>query len=248
MSVQDVLDVLEQAIDRIEQMFDNEGVLATSAESVVDDLRARIGRMQGRPSVLTLATHPALSGLLALQPGGSYAVDATSLAFLLMAGPSADGAWCAIVGSDRVGLEAAAEAGVDLDRTVWVPDAGTDPASVLGALVDAVGVVMVDRLSLPEREAVRLRSRLHRRQSVLVVVGDWPRVEARLRLRDQRWIGPDAGHGHLVARQATIEVERGGRVAGSRRVWLPDRELHVSPVAGGVSAAERATQRVRVAG
>lgn len=189
--------------------------------------------MQGRPSVLSLATHPALAGLVSLQPGGSYAVDATSLAFLLMAGPSGDGAWCAIVGTDRVGLEAAAEVGVDLDRTVWVPDAGADPVSVLGALVDAVGVVMVDRLTLPEREASRLRARLHRRQTVLIAVGDWPRAETRLRLRDQRWVGLAAGHGHLQARQATVEVERGGRVVGSRRLWLPSAQLEVSPVNRG---------------
>lgn len=233
-------------------MFDHGGVsLAVPDTALVDDLRAKIGRMQGRPSVLSVATHPALSGLLALQPGGSYGVDSTSLAFLLMAGPSRDGAWCAIVGSDRVGLEAAAEVGVDLDRTVWVPDAGADPASVLGALVDAVGVVMVDRLTLPEREVVRLRARLHRRQAVLVAVGDWPRVDARLRLRDAVWGGAQSGHGHLMSRQATVEVERGGRVAGSRRLWFPHPELHVAPVKLGVSAVERAPQRgpiERVAG
>lgn len=209
---------------------------APPAEALVDDLRARIGELQGRPSVLDLATHPALSGLLSLQPGGSYAVDSTSLALLLMAGPSGDGAWSAIVGTDRVGLEAAAELGVDLDRTVWVPDAGADPASVLGALVDAVGVVMVDRVTLPQREVARLRARLHRRQAVLIAVGDWPRVDVRLRLRDAVWTGPQSGHGHLLSRQATIEVERGGRISGSRRVWFPSRDLTVSPAERAVRA------------
>ncbi|SKB09306.1 hypothetical protein [Aeromicrobium choanae] len=209
--------------------------LAVPPAALVDDLRAKIGRMQGRPSVLSMPTHPALSGLLSLQPGGSYAVDSTSLALLLMAGPSRDGAWCAMVGTDRIGFEAAAEVGVDLDRTVWVPDVGADPASVLGALVDAVGVVLVDRVTLPEREVARLRARLHRRQGVLVAVGDWPRADARLRLRDTVWAGPQDGHGHLVARQATVEVERGGRVTGSRRLWFPSRELRVAPVALGRS-------------
>ncbi len=222
--------------------------LAVSPDrSVVDDLRDRIDRMQGRPSVLTLPTHSSLSGLLALQPGSSYAVDATSLALLLLSGPSAEGAWCAVVGSDRIGLEAAAEFGVDLDRTVWVPDAGADPASVVGALVDAVGVVMVDRIGLSERDAVRLRARLQRQQSVLVAVGDWPRVEARLRLRDVVWTGPQAGHGHLVARQATVEVERGGRVVGSRRLWLPAPELQVRPVGDPAGLHER-IQPVREVG
>ncbi|MCD9154973.1 hypothetical protein [Aeromicrobium duanguangcaii] len=224
-------------------------VPAATAATLVDDLRAQIGRMQGRPSVLSMPTHPALEGLISLQPGGSYSVDSTSLALLLMAGPSRDGAWCAMVGTERVGFEAAAAVGVDLDRTVWVPDAGADPASVLGALVDAVGVVMVDRVTLPEREVVRLRARLHRRQGVLIAVGDWPRVDARLRLRDAAWTGLQDGHGHLVARQATVEVERGGRVAGSRRLWFPGRELQVAPVGG--SAVEHAARRapiVQVAG
>lgn len=226
-------------------MFDHGGVSsAVPTATLVDDLRAKIGRMQGRPSVLSMATHPALSGLLALQPGGSYAVDSTSLALLLMAGPSRDGAWSAIVGSDRVGFEAAAAMGIDLDRTVWVPDAGADPASVLGALVDAVGVVMVDRVSLPEREVARLRARLHRRQAVLVAVGDWPRVDARLRLSDAVWAGPQDGHGHLVARQVTVEVERGGRVAGSRRLWLPSRDARVAPVGVSVAAGRGAMEQV----
>ncbi len=208
-----------------------------AAAEILDSLRAQIGQMQGRPSVLSLATHPALEGLLALQPGGVYAVDSPSLAFLLAAGPSADGAWCAFVGSNRIGLAAAAELGVCLERSVWVPDAGADPASVLGALADSVGILLVDQVGLAEREAVRLRARLHRRQAALVAVGDWPRADARLRLRDQRWLGPDTGYGHLASRQVTLEVERGGRVQGSRRLWLPNADLTVSPVSAGVKLA-----------
>ncbi len=217
--------------------------LAGTKSSVVADLRAQIGQLQGRPSVLSLSTHPALEGLLSLQPGGVYAVDVPSLAFLLLAGPSADGAWCAIVGSDRVGVEAAAEVGVLLERTVWIPDAGADPASVLGALADSVGIVMVDQVGLPEREAGRLRARLHQRQAALVAVGDWPRADARLRWQDPVWSGPDEGHGHLVSRQVTVVVERGGRVTGSRRLWFPSAEADVSPVFEGVSAAQQQPQR-----
>ena len=183
--------------------------------------------------MLSLATHPALSGLLSLQPGGVYAVDVPSLAFLLLAGPSAEGAWCAIVGSDRVGVEAAAEAGVALERTVWIPDAGAD----------SVAIVMVDRVRLPDREAGRLRARLHQRQAALVAVGDWPRADARLRWQDPVWSGPDAGHGHLVSRQVTVVVERGGRVTGSRRLWFPSAEIDVSPVFDDVPLAQQQPQR-----
>lgn len=225
-------------------MFDDGTV---TSPALLDDLRSQIDRMQGRPSVVSMALHPALAGLIQVQPGRSYAVDATSLALLLMAGPSAQGAWCAIVGSDRIGLEAAAALGIDLDRTIWVPDAGSDPVSVLGALVDAVGVVMVDQMVLSEREAGRLKARLQQRQAVLVAVGDWPRADARLRLRDQRWEGPQGGHGHLQARQVTVEVEQRGQVTGSRRLWFPNVEMDVLPVATGVSWAERPSQRAQAA-
>lgn len=182
------------------------------------ELRERIGRMEGRGAGRPLRTHPSLSGVLQLRAGGVYAVESASLLLDVLAGPSSDGAWCGIVGSADLGLEAAAAAGVELGRTVWVPDAGAMWLEVLAALVDAVGVVAIRPAArVPAKDASRIAARLRQRHAALVVWGDWPRADARLRLADVRWSGIGAGHGHLSSREARIEVAGGVAVVGQHQ-------------------------------
>ena len=115
----------------------------TVAVPTVDELRTRVTQMQGRPATQPVHTHPALAGLLQLQTGSSYGAGSASLAMLLLAGPSSDGAWCGVVGSSEFGLEAAAAAGVELSRTILVPDPGEAWLEVTAALIDVLGVVAV---------------------------------------------------------------------------------------------------------
>jgi hypothetical protein len=71
---------------------------------------------------------------------------ATSLALALAAGASQAGSWVAAVGLGSLGLVAAAELGVALDRLVLVADPGrerTGWASVVAAMVDGFDVVLV---------------------------------------------------------------------------------------------------------
>jgi hypothetical protein len=189
----------------------------------LSELRARVDQMQGRPAAQPVATHPAFAGLLQLQAGSSYSVDSMSLAVALMAGPSTDGAWCGVVGTAELGLEAAAAAGVELRRTILVPDPGEAWLEVTAALIDVLGVVV---LRAPARVAPqdvsRISARLRQRGGVLIAYGDWPRSEARLSMRDVEWVGLGRGHGHLQARCATIEVQRGTAPARRRRLWMPD--------------------------
>jgi hypothetical protein len=203
-------------------MFEDVGV-TTSAVPTLDELRARVGQMQGRPAAQPVATHPALAGLLQLQTGSSYGVDSASLAMALMAGPSADGAWCGVVGSAEFGLEAAAAAGVDLRRTILVPDPGEAWLEATAALIDVLEVVVVVPPSgVSAKDAGRLSARLRQRGGVLIAYGAWPRCEARLSMRDAEWVGVGRGHGHLQARRVTVEVRRGTAPARTERLWLPD--------------------------
>jgi hypothetical protein len=198
---------------------------------IVDELRARVTQMQGRPAAQPVRTHPALAGLLQMQTGCSYGVESASLATMLLAGPSADGAWCGVVGSPGrdgvgLGLEAAAAAGVDLSRTILVPDPGDAWLEVTAALIDVLGIVVVrPPTRVSEGDAARLSARLRQRGSILIGWGDWPRCDARLGLTDVAWVGLGSGHGHLQARQATVEVRRGVGPASSARLWLPDVDL-----------------------
>ena len=86
---------------------------------------------------------PGLAGVLQLKTGGAYAVDSPSLAMALMAGPSQAGEWSAVVGMPDFGLEAAAAYGLDLDRTVVVPDPGEHWLSVTAGLLEVATLVLV---------------------------------------------------------------------------------------------------------
>ena len=227
-------------------MFDDGQM--TAAVPTLSELRERVHQMQGRPASQPVATHSALAGLLQLQTGSSYGVDSASLAIALMAGPSADGVWCGVVGSAELGLEAAAAAGVELRRTILVPDPGDAWLEATAALIDVLGVVVLRApSSVTDGEVARLSARLRQRGTILIVLrpqaasrsagaslgttwGDWPRCDARLTMRDPQWGGLGQGHGHLQARQVTVDVHRGTSPARSGRLWLPDADLAIRQV------------------
>ncbi len=211
-------------------MFED-GWMTVAISPSLSELRERVNQMQGRPASQPVATHPALADLLQLQTGSSYGVDSASLAIALMAGPSADGAWCGIVGSAELGLEAATAAGVELRRTILVPDPGDAWLEVTAALIDVLGVVVLRAPShVSDGEVARLSARLRQRGAILIAWGDWPRCEARLTMRDAQWGGLGQGHGHLQARQVTVDVQRGTAPARSGRLWLPDTDLAIRRV------------------
>lgn len=197
----------------------------------IDELRQRVHRMQGTAVPQTLPTLPALTDLIRLQSGASYSVDRPALAMALMAGPSRAGSWSAVIGVRDFGLEAAAEIGVDLDRTVLVPEPGDAWLEVAAALIDVLQVVVVRPPgAVNQHQAARLASRLRQRDAVLVSVGRWPRAEAALSIRSSQWVGIGRGHGRLTAHRAWVSAElRTGQVRDAE-LWLPGVDLEVRQV------------------
>jgi len=156
----------------------------------------------------------------------------------MMAGPSAGGAWCGVVGLPTFGAEAAREHGIDLERLVLVPGPERDWLGVVAALVDALTVVVVRPPGeVTPGEASRLAARLRSRGAVLIAVGSWPGSEARLEVQRNSWAGLGRGDGHLRARQATVAVTGRGTAVRPRqhRLWLPapDGSIRSVEVAGG---------------
>ncbi|WP_203590200.1 hypothetical protein [Streptomyces sp. SID13031] len=183
-----------------------------------------------------LPTLPAISGLLSgavLRGGSVYSVrGSTSLVMAMMAGPSAEGAWCGVVGMPSFGAEAARSLGVDLDRLVLVPDPERDWLSVVAALVDALTVVVVRPPGeVTPGEASRLSARLRTRGAMLIAVGSWPGSEARLEVQSSTWTGLGAGEGLLTTRQATVAVTgRGAAVRPQQHhLWLPAPDGTIRP-------------------
>ncbi len=199
---------------------------ASTAADTIAQLRSRMARMHDGVPQLALETHPALAGLVQLRAGGSYAVDSASLALALMAGPSRTGSWCAVVGVDDFGAEAAVALGVDLDRTVLVPDPGDHWLEVTAALVDVATIVVVRPPGrVAERVAERLGARLRKRSAALVAQettpGDWPRPEVRLTTRAPSWSGAGRGEGHLRSRRLLVEAQRGSAPPRRGALWFP---------------------------
>lgn len=192
-----------------------------------------------------LPVAPALERLFpggGLRRGSTVAVTgSTSLALAVLAGPSTAGSWCAAVALPALGLVAAAEMGVALERLALVPAPGPEWPAVVAALLDALDVVMVGTgPRVRPADTRRLVARARERGAVLLVLGGWDGADVRLsvsgaapkeRGRQCEWRGLGAGHGHLQARQ--VEVVAEGRGAASRvrrrRLWLPTEGGGVEP-------------------
>jgi hypothetical protein len=146
----------------------------------------------------------------------------------LVAGPSQAGEWIAFVGVPDLGLEAAAQFGIDLDRTVAVPRPGELWLSVTAGLLDVATVVVVKPpVPVSAQQAERLKSRLRMKDAALVCWGEWPRSDATLTITESSWLGLGYGHGRLTARRVVVSVRQGGPV---RHVplWLPDPDQQVA--------------------
>ena len=225
------------------------------------ELQDRIRQMQGtRLETRSLPTHPAIASLLpggALQQGGAYSVERSStLIMALLAGPSAAGSWCGVVGMPEFGVEAAAGYGIDLERLVLVPHPGDQWLQVTAAIADVMTVVVTrPPKQASDGQVARLAARLRQRGATLIVLGAWPQTEAMLSITESNWSGIGHGHGHLTAREVTVTVStRTNGRPRSARLWLPDREARFSTAGSPVvtlgrepSAAEPSAAEYREA-
>ena len=187
----------------------------------------------GPASALTSDERPPLPvpvELADLVPGGlrrgsaAVVTGSTSLLLALLAEVSRAGSWVAVVGAPGIGLLAVAEAGVDLDRLVLVPQPGVESATAIAALLDGMDVVVVGpRAVLLDTDRRRLTSRARERASIILATTPWPGAHLVLTAERSQWSGLGAGHGRLLSRQLTV-TRTGRGSAGSRQqqeVWLP---------------------------
>lgn len=148
---------------------------------------------------------------------GSVTQVAGSVTLLLDVAAAAcrDGAWCAVVGMPDLGLAAAGETGLPLERMAFVPRPGPDTSAVLSAAVDGFDVVVVgDAPHLVDRDRRQISSRVRHRAAVLLTTTPWPGAELVLSAAT-RWSGPGQGDGSLRGRAVSVRV-RGRGAAGGR--------------------------------
>lgn len=194
---------------------------------------------------------------------------ATSLALAVAAGPSAAGSWTAVVGDPGLGLAAAAEVGVVLERLLMVD--APEPRGALeavAALVGAVDIVLLgSEVRLGAADHRRLAARLRERGSVLIRLaegrghgtGVWAdgarssgrRVDGphgadvRLQVVSSRWCGLEDGWGLLRSRRVSVQVQGRGAAGRPRTVELLLPGPDGSPVLLESAVAKDATVPLR---
>ena len=210
-----------------------------SVSTVSAHLRELTPEQQGEELLPVL---PALSGLLpggGLRRGSVVAVERPGLLCLMLAaGASAAGSWCAVVGMPQLGVLAAVDAGVDVNRLLLVPDPGPRWPQVAAALLEGCELVLLRPPARPSAQvARRLAAHARRGGGALVVVGGVAAFEGAnlwLRAACPQWIGIGTGHGRLRGRR--VQVVAGGRGSGARPRaqwwWLPGPD-------GAVAIAEQ---------
>ena len=147
--------------------------------------------------------------------------SATSLALSLVSRAIAEGGWLALIDLPTIGLDAAGEYGIPLERIVRV-DTTVDGGAVEGgahrwsdvvaAAADGFDVLMVRVPSDVSPTIMRkVMTRVQRRGVVVVVLGDpGPMAcDAELSVESAVWEGVLDGAGHL--RQRTVAIRSGGR-------------------------------------
>ncbi|NUS43054.1 MAG: hypothetical protein HOQ24_05115 [Mycobacteriaceae bacterium] len=158
-----------------------------------------------------------------MRRGSTVAVrGSTAVLLKLLAAATANGSWAAVVGMSGLGLLAASELGVAVERLAVVAQAGGEPVAVVAALLDGMDLVVVNqgearqRPLLPESQTRRLAARARSRGAVLIVRGRWPSADLELECARSRWTGLGSGHGYLRSRSLLVRAH--GRGAAARPV------------------------------
>jgi hypothetical protein len=196
------------------------------------------GALTDRASSLERTTLPVVESLAAVFPDGLVhgrsvlcsGDAAVTLALATVSAASRAGSWLAVFGVDDLGLLAAHEQGVALQRTVLVtpPESPAQWSAAVGAAVDGFELLLLEvPLRLSPGEARKVQQRVLSRRGVLVLIDIANRHRQRpifqpdvmLHATTIGWDGIGRGHGHVRGREVHIDVA-GRRVPKPRRVSL----------------------------
>lgn len=211
---------MEATVPRRERLELARGLLRRAEE--------RAERVRQAPETghgLLPVAEPLTTLLPGLRPGGTAAITtapgATSLLLALLAKASGSGAWIGVVGRPDLGIVAAAEAGLRLERLALVPHPGADLVAVTTALLDGLDVVAVaGAAAVRAADRQRLAARARQRGAVLVALGGWPGADVALTCTDIRWVGLGAGVGRLRTRRLWVQARGRGLGPAGREVEL----------------------------
>lgn len=242
-----LLSAVSVDIDRIEQMFEHGSMsplaLLTSVaprQQQIESLRQKIQQLES-PDMST-GVYPVISALEPLFPAGGlrrgviYELSPSrSLLWSTLAALTQAGHWVAVVGITHLGLYAARDFGVRLERVVLLPEPGAEWFLSTASLAEVTSVVVVSPAGPLPRQAdqERFRARLRERGTTVLVSGSWPHAEGRLSVDTCRWNGLGHGFGVLSEQELTLSYR-------SRRHGQA-RSVHVRVSAEGMTALRLAS-------
>lgn len=179
----------------------------------------------------------------ALDRGATVVVaGSTSLVLALLVEASRAGSWVAVVGLPAIGVLAAHQLGLDLERVVLVPAPGPDGPLVVAALLDGVDAVVVGpQVALADGDRRRLSARARERSAVLLPTTPWPGANVVLTAEASHWEGLGRGSGRLHTRQ--LSVQRQGRGSAARG-WRGEVTLPSAPLSWRDEVSTRPDVRV----
>lgn len=182
-----------------------------------------------------------LLGTPGLRRGSTLAVAAegargtTAVALALLAAASSVGVWCGVVGLEDLGLVAADELGVALDRLVLVPRPARRFSTVVAALLDGCDIVLAGGSELAPADRRRLSVRARERRAVLITLAGsqaaaalvgrpWSGgADVRLSVVGGEFAGLGSGSGRIRSHRVDLIATR--HAASPREVqaslWLP---------------------------
>ncbi|MEM9612401.1 MAG: hypothetical protein AAF962_21505 [Actinomycetota bacterium] len=185
-----------------------------------------LSREHTRPVPDPLAPLFAVGGLPQGQVIGFTGAGSWSIALALAGTALGEDGWLATVGVEDLGLLAAAEYGVRLDRLLLVTTPPADRlAATVAALTEAVDLVaLAPHRTLGHSQARRLAATCRERGTNLLLLDGgrrWPLpTDLTITTTPERWEGIGQGHGHLQQRRLTVEAVGRRAAARVRRITV----------------------------
>jgi len=156
---------------------------------------------------------------------------AVAMALRVVSSATQAGSWLGIVGVHNVGVQAASEHGVALQRVVFVQPASssrTEWVSTVAAAADGFDVLMLEvPRGITEADARRVQTRIQARRNALVLVGAMHQSAVQsvfqpdviMNTATTQWHGIERGAGYVQGRDVQVAVS-GRRVPKARQHLL----------------------------
>ncbi len=159
--------------------------------------------------------------------GGDAAV---ALALRIVSQPTQAGSWLGVVGVHNIGVQAASEQGVALQRVVFVQPATSraEWVSTVAAAADGFDVLMLEvPHGITVADARRVQTRIQSRRNALVLIGATQKLALQsvfqpdvvMDTTTTQWNGIERGAGHVQSREVCVAVS-GRRVPKAQQYSL----------------------------